>query len=48
MLNTGRIVHVTQNLMAESCLQTAAPFVEQAELPGREVVERVAVGTDEM
>ena len=48
MLDAGRVVHVTQDLMAESCLQLLTALFEEFELTGRERVEVVAVGTHEM
>ena len=48
MLDAGGVVHVAQNLVAEGGLQTAAALVEELELTGGEVVERVAVAAHEV
>ena len=48
MLNTCRIVHVTQYLVRKSLLQTAAALVEETELHGREIIEILAVATHEV
>jgi hypothetical protein len=37
-----------QYLMTKGTLQPAAAFVEQLELTGREVIERIAIATNEV
>ena len=48
MLDGGRIIHVAQNLVREGCLQLSAGHIELLELKGREVVEVITVGANEM
>ena len=48
MLDGCRVVHVAQYLVAEGGLQTAATLVEELELAGGKVVERVAVAAHEV
>ena len=48
MLDGCAVIHVTENLVAESCLQLTAGLVELLELHGREVVEVVAVRANEV
>jgi hypothetical protein len=37
-----------QYLMTKGGLQSATTFIEQLELTGREIIERIAVATDEV
>lgn len=48
MLDTGRVVNVPEYLVTESVLQASAFLIEQLELASGELVEVVAVGTNEM
>ena len=48
MLDTRRVVHVSEYLMTERLLYSAASFLEQFELTGREAVEIITVASHEM
>ena len=48
MLDAGRVVHVTEDLVREGCLQLLTALLEERKLTGRELIEPIAVGTHEM